>query len=399
MNERGATFGAKALLLICVTSAAWAFSFGVGSQVVSHWLSRLRQNDAVIGWAHSFYYFGLAVAAFAVPRLARQIGYFRCGAIGMIGSGVTLAVFPWCEGELAWYLLRFLNGCAGALSLVPLETIVSRESPADKKTLNFGCYGVAITIGGALGIALGLEFFEHVSPVGSFYLGSGPTVWAGLILVIARDIHAETEAITKTPLGWTRNYLSYATAWYQGFLEGGMIAFLSLFLVSRGFSRDGAGILMSITTVGVIAFQLPVSMLADRFGKRPLLLGCYGVVALGLATIPWLSTAVWFGTVLFVFGACTGAMYPLGLSLLGDRTVESGLARAYAWYLAVECFGSQAGAAAMGGARKVWGEDAMFAVGLGAAGAVLVIGVSLRLLLRDQRDSITSLDGDQRQAA
>jgi MFS family permease len=178
-----------------------------------------------------------------------------------------------------------------------------------------------------------------------------------------------------------------------------MIAFLSLFLVSRGFSRDGAGILMSITTVGVIAFQLPVSMLADRFGKRPLLLGCYGVVALGLATIPWLSTAVWFGTVLFVFGACTGAMYPLGLSLLGDRTVESGLARAYAWYLAVECFGSQAGAAAMGGARKVWGEDAMFAVGLGAAGAVLVIGVSLRLLLRDQRDSITSLDGDQRQAA
>jgi hypothetical protein len=64
-------------------------------------------------------------------------------------------------------------------------------------------------------------------------------------------------------------------------------------------------------------------------------------------------------------------MYPLGLALLGDPASDAGLARRYAWYLAMECVGSQLGAAGMGRARDVWGEGAMFAVGFAAVSLVL----------------------------
>jgi MFS family permease len=154
--------------------------------------------------------------------------------------------------------------------------------------------------------------------------------------------------------------------------------------------------LMGVTMVGVILFQVPVSWIADRFGKMATLLGCYGMVASGLLVMPWMADSLALAVLLFSFGACTGAMYPLGLSLLGDRVQESSLARAYSWYLAIECLGSVGGAAVMGVARDAWGETAMFGVGFSAVVGVLVIWIGLQF--RAAPVIPANLDG-QRKAA
>ena len=269
------------------------------------------------------------------------------------------------------------------MSLVPLETLVSRDSLPTKKTQNFAFYGISLTLGGALGIGVGPSLLTPGNPF-AFYLGGCVPLVTGLVLLHGMSgypRYAETPD-AKTPLGLGRNFLSFGTAWCQGFLEGGMLAFLALFLVWRGYSADMAGTLMGVTMVGVILFQLPVSWLADRYGKTPILLGCYVVVLIGLLSIPWLTHSFWLAAALFCFGACSGAMYPLGLSLLGDHMPQAGLARAYAWYLAIECVGSQAGAAAMGIARDYWGESAMFAVGVAAVCAVLAVWGILQFFLR-----------------
>lgn len=368
---------ARTLLVVCLASAAWAFSFGVGSQVVSHWLHAHDASNTVIGLNHAVYYLGLALASLAVPRLLRRHGS-RAAAWGMVASGLTLAAFPWGGGVPGWFVLRFLNGCAGALSLIPLETLVSKDSPAEQRTRNFGFYAVALTLGGAVGIGAGLHLYEPGQTF-PFYLGATFPVVAGLVLA-ARLPSSPTadEPTAATPFGWRRHFLSFGTAWYQGFLEGGMLAFLSLYLLAQGLSADLAGGLMGVAMVGVILFQVPVAWLADRLGGLSVLLGCYAVVALGLALMPFLTDWLWLGMCLFLFGACSGAMYPLGLSLLGGRGRESELARAYAWYLALECVGSQTGAAAMGPARDLWGEASMFAVGLAAMLPVLLPWLLLR---------------------
>jgi MFS family permease len=379
---------ARLLFLICWTSGCWAFSFGLGSQVVTHWLKAQECSDTVVGLAHSFYYFGVAVGSCAVPWMTRRFGPTWCATAGMIAAGLTLAAFPWGNDPASWYLLRFLNGWAGAMSLVPLETIVSRDSLPDRKTTNFAFYGVSLVVGGALGTAIGLNVYVPGKTL-AFYLGGSVPIAAGLILL--RGMGTAPRRIdqpdARSPLGWTRNFLSYGTAWFQGFLEGGMLIFLSLFLIARGFSPEVAGMLMGVTMIGVIVFQVPVAWLADRWGKTPMLLACYAAAALGLLAIPWLSQTLVLALGLFVFGACTGAMYPLGLSRLGDNMPDAALPRAYAWYLAVECVGSLAGAAAMGWGRDQWGEGAMFAVGFAALLVVLAAWLGLQLLLRNRMNA------------
>jgi MFS family permease len=207
-----------------------------------------------------------------------------------------------------------------------------------------------------------------------FFLGGLVPVVAGLLLVrtLPPAIVDTVPGGVPLPIDWGRHFLAYGSAWFQGFLEGGMLAFLALYLESIGVSAAGTGRLMGITMLGVLVFQVPVAWIADRIGRMPAILGCYAVVAIGLALMPVLAPSTGLAVCLFFLGACSGALYPLALAFLGDQLPQARMARAYAWFLAMECVGSQLGAASMGEARDRWGEGSMFAVGLAAL--VLVLG-------------------------
>ncbi len=369
----------KVLLAICMAVSAWSFSFGLGTQVITHWLKARDASNTVIGLNHSIYYLGIALASLLVPWLTKKLGN-ACSTWGMVLSGLTLALFPWGGGWAGWFGLRFLSGVAGAMCLVPLETMISSESAPNRCARNFSFYGVALTLGGALGIWAGLHWYRPGS-AWPFFAGGLLPLAAGLMLHRMLPV-AVTEPAVSTSMdstNWARNFLSYGTAWFQGFLEGGMLAFLSLYLISLGMTADAAGDLMSVTMVGVIAFQVPVAWLADRFGRMPMLLVCYGVVGGCLVLVPVATSSLWLVICLFLLGACSGALYPLALALIGERLPKAALARAYALFLAMECIGSQVGAALMGQARDWWGEASMFGAGLAALATVLTIWILLNV--------------------
>ena len=249
----------------------------------------------------------------------------------------------------------------------------------------FAYYGVSLTIGGAAGIALGLDCFDRAgligailgSPRNAFFLGAIFPALSSLAIHVGlpgESWDQESDA-AHFRFQWRKQFLPFATAWGQGFLEGGMLAFLSLYLVEQGMSESATGLMMGIAMIGVILFQVPVGWLGDRLGRVPVLIGCYVCVIVGLLGAPVCTSPILLGICLFVFGACSGAMYPLGLSLLGDKLPAASLARAYSWYMAIECVGSQFGAAIMGKARDHWGGPAMFYVGTAALAAVLAMWV------------------------
>jgi MFS family permease len=363
---------------LCAASLLWAFSFGVNAPLASLWLQRHGGSDTLIGLNTGAYYLGIALAAGLVPRALRRLGPAAL-LLGMLASGLTAAAFPWGGGVAGWFALRGLNGAAGALSLVPLETYVNHKSPPAKRALFFGFYAFCIASGMALGTLVGLQLFPAL-PRTAFVLGGAAALLGGAVVAGWRpDFTGAAEpAAGRAPVGLVRNFLSFGSAWTQGFMEGGMVALLPVYLLAAGLTEGGVSWLMSGILIGVLLAQAPVAWLADKLGRTAVLAGCNVVALVGVGCLMVPAGVAWLAAWLFVVGACSGAFYPLGLALLGERTPPAGLARANAWYLAINCVGSLTGPVVAGAAMDCFGRGALFAVGGAAVGLVLAAWVVLQ---------------------
>lgn len=369
------------LVPLCLASLLWAFSFGANAALAPLWMQGAGWNDTLIGLNTSAYYLGIALAAGAVPWLMRRRGR-RALVVGMIASGVTAAAFPWGGGLFGWFALRALNGVAGAVSLIPLETYVNRNSAPERRAQMFGYYAFCVALGMALGTLVGLQLYP-VAPRVAFLLGGAAALLGGGVLLGWRPASpADAEGSHgRAPLELGRNFLSFGSAWSQGFLEGGMVALLPIYLLSTGLSEGAVSWLMSGLMVGVILAQVPVAWLADRLGRVAVLAGCNAVALGGIACLLVPAGTAWLALWLFAVGACSGAFYPLGLALLGERLPPAGLARGNAWFLAINCAGSLTGPAVAGAAMDLFGRGALFLAGGAAVGLVLV-GWGTAALLR-----------------
>jgi MFS family permease len=368
--------------MLCLASGGWAFGFGLGAPLASLWLHDAGYSDFVIGLNTSLYYLGVALAAFIAPRLMRR---FCCLCVvgGILADAIVTALFPWTDNLVAWSVLRIAGGMATALSIIPMETLVNHNAPPERRARDFGFYAFSVALGVALGSLVGLPLYP-LAPRLAFALGGFVTLGSALVAWLGWPVGSvevsETHDASPVDLASLdppyRNALSYGTAWVQGFLEGGLITFLSIYLLTRGYAEREVSLLVGGLFAGVILCQVPLAWVADRLGRFRVLLGCHVLLITALLSVRWGPGTPLLAVSLFVLGTCCGALYPLGLALLGERVPPAGMARANAYYLASNCAGSLSGPALLGLAIDWFGQPALFIAGAFAVAIVLGLGAT-----------------------
>jgi MFS family permease len=374
----------RTLAVLCVVSTAWAFNFGLGAPLASLWLADHGYEHHVLGLNTAAYYAGIAVMAAVLPRLMAKSAR-GCIVTGLIVAALATAPFPLAGGTAGWFALRAAGGAGAALYLIPVESLVNRNAPDARRARDFGLYATAVALGIGVGTAVGLPVYAH-APRLAFALGGWVPLLAVAPVLFGLPGGGITEEISTGKVSFSRrdSVFGFGTAWAQGFLEGGMVTFLSVYLVGLGLGEGTAGMLMGVLFVGVVAFQVPVAWLADRAGRVRVLLTCHLLVLGALALLPFLRSTVPLGSLLFVVGGSSAALYPLGLALLGERLPRTALGRANAWYLAWNCGGSLTGPVLMGLAVRAGGYHALFAT---AAASVALVLAGSALCRRSARQS------------
>src|SRR5437016_3247883 len=108
----------RTLTVLCLASAAWAFSFGLGAPLSALWLRDAGCGAGVVGLNTAVYYLGVAAAALGAPWLMKKTGRW-CIVAGVLVDAATTALFPWAPGLAGWFLLRLLGGFGAAACLIP----------------------------------------------------------------------------------------------------------------------------------------------------------------------------------------------------------------------------------------------------------------------------------------
>jgi DHA1 family multidrug resistance protein-like MFS transporter len=118
---------------------------------------------------------------------------------------------------------------------------------------------------------------------------------------------------------------------------------LPLFLEHRGGTPSIIGIIMSAFFVAGIVTQFFLGHLADKFGRRPVLM--LSLVAYGLASMTFLLpvSAPWFALTRAVQGASAGAIEVASMSAVASLFSEEQRGRAISRILAAQLFGIAVG--------------------------------------------------------
>ncbi len=320
--------------LVAVSAAG--LGFGIVLPVTSVVLEEVNTPTPVIGLMATVMFLGLAFGAPFAGRCIELYGLRRVLSGGLITVAISMVGIGFVFSLPAWFILRFIMGAAFASVFTSCETLINRTSTEKNRGRNLGFYGFAFSV------------CLMAGPAGLFLLKYGlwfPFLLTGLgccisAVVVTKSIPLieEKKPKFKFDMAFIRILSPSLTAMVMcGFMEGALISLIPVFALREGFTEFHTGILLFAFMIGHGGLTPLIGILGDRIGLRKILLITYGIGAASFSFLVFLPSNMSISVLLLTGGAAVGALYPLGVGLLGEILPHEDLPRGNA--MTTFCYG------------------------------------------------------------
>ena len=353
--------------------------FGFQPPLMAFVLSRAGSSALAIGAVTASSLVAVILSGPLYPLLIERLGLKRSVIAGIGIGAVVLALMPVAQSVPFWIAMRFITGCALGLSWIASEIWLNTVSGEETRSTVMGLYGTIFSVG-IIGGPVLLEF-TGTDGWRPFVCGALCLVATMLPLVMLEPTAAQSGA--RAPPGELVRAVRFApivmlAALVAGLVESADLALLPLFGLHAGLDERAALFLVTIFMAGNVVLQMPIGLLADRFGRRLVLGGCAALSALGPLLLPaFMGAPVWLGLLLFLWGGTLYAFYSQGIALLGEEFPTADLATANTVFVMVYCAGGVIGPSVGGWAMDVWPQAGLPAM-LCSAPLLMLAGLAVR---------------------
>jgi MFS family permease len=357
-----ATLANRRWSLAAVIAAVTVFgvTLGLAGPLLSLTLEARGVGAALNGLNAGTAFLGVILGPLLTPRGVRLLGLRNLLLVCFV---IDIIVFPLMrvfDSVLAWALLRVLLGMVGSSIFAASEAWITILAGNAARGRVLGVYAASLSAGLALGpLVLSIAGIEGWLP---FIVGSAITAFACVPLLAAGNGASglgrerggsPLRVFAKAPL------LLLAVALF-GLYEQSLLSLLPVWGVRSGLDRMVAAMSLSAIFLGAIILQWPLGMVSDRFSRVTALRTCGAVALVGatvLATISLPTPALI--CLLFLWGGAAAAIYPVALSMAGDRFQGAEMVAANATMIIAYGLGSLVGPALGGLAIELRGPEGL----------------------------------------
>lgn len=313
-------------ILVVIVSIS-GFSQGMLLPLISVIFERDGVSSALNGLNATGLYIGTLLVSPFMEAPLRRFGYKPV----IIGGGmlvfISLLMFPLWKSIVFWYILRLLIGIGDHALHFSTQTWITSFSPQHRLGRNIAIYGLSFGVGFAVGplfVPL-INVFEGLPFIVSGVLCL--LAWS-LVFRLKNDFPDVIKGKAAEGGFFGRFKATIAVAWLAflgpfgyGFLESSLNAIYPVYALRSGVDIASVSIILASFSFGGIVSQLPLGMLSDKIGRRPVLLIALGggAVSFFVASYVELSTFAVLFTV-FTAGLFVGSIFSLGISYMSDLT-------------------------------------------------------------------------------
>lgn len=352
--------------------------FGFQPPLIAFNLSRLGYSSFSIGAVISASLVAVILCGPFYPGIIARLGLKRCIVAGIVIAAALLLLMPLYPSVGLWLTLRFIAGCALGLVWIASEIWMNSASGSESRGTVMGIYGTVFSVGIVVGpLLLELTGTQGAKP---FAVGAACLVLTLIPMVVLRGAESAPQEFTLLrglPLVLRTAPIVMLAAFVAGLVESADLTLLPLFGLHAGLNEKAALFLVAVFMMGNVVLQVPIGLLADRYGRRTLLALCAAGSCIGpLLLQGWLNTPLLLWPLLFVWGGTLYAFYSQGIALLGEQFAVQKLATANTLFVMVYCLGGVIGPSAGGMAMDLWPGRGL-PVLLSGAAALMLGGLAL----------------------
>jgi MFS family permease len=349
---------APVLLGVAFTNLA----LGALSPVIAVLLVQRHAPTAAIGLVTSGYYLGFLAGSLSCARVVDRVGHIRAFAV-FAAVAADGALLHWLVlSPVVWIALRLVTGYAMAGVFLIAESWLNDKVDAASRGRTFATYLLVSWAASAAGpLALNLA---HPDEAILFILVA--MSFATALVPMALTQVSNPEIAGRARFGVKRLFaispLGVVACFAAGLVNSAFYGLLPAWGEQVGLGAGRISILLTTALVGGLAAQFPIGMLADRFGRRPMMLATLilaaalslGLLALGVASYPALLAAA------FLYAGATGPLYGLGAGQTNDYITPKEFVGASGGLLFAWALGASAGPTLASGVMEQLGPGGLF---------------------------------------
>lgn len=367
-------------------------SMSILEPVLPLYLTHVGFSSKAMGVMISVLWLGMIIGESSWGWIADKIGIRIPMIWGTLVSGIILLGFLLAKGTYIVFITILCLGLSRSALFGPARGHVGKHAPALKKATFMGI--ITVVIGGSRSLgALSSGFLaSNLGYSWVFYIAIGIYILGGLItIVILRDLKYNAPKLLPANKHLfvidSKNYRCMfslcAITSCEYFGLGLFISFFPLLIIQvAGFNIASVGVLFAVKGMITLIFGVPMGMLADRKGKKLLMIIALTTSAISMIGISVGNSFLSFliSALLFEIGLVTYS--PAALTLLSNSVPSERQGSVMGMYGGIcENTGIMAGAFSGGFVWNIFGPRETFLLG----SLVCIVGVIMCFFLNIEK--------------
>ena len=378
----------RELIAVITVLGVGSLAMAIPGPILPLYLTSIGITPAVLGLIQSVIMVGMVIGEPSMGWLADRIGMKIPLSIGTFFCGLAILSFVFSHDIVAIFFISVFWGFTRSAIFGPGRGYIGMSAPPLKRATFMAFLSVIMAASRTLGALPGGFVADTLGYEWVFIIAAAISGVGGLVVVLflkkPKQVRLEPEgsdfpSAGSPPEGKIKIirvlFAQGLVAVFFFLALGIMFTFLPLLATEVvGVSATQVGIIFTISGLVSMALSVPMAMLADRKGKKLLMMGGLLMSSAAMAGLAYAQSFLWLIGFISVFGAGMAMFEPASLGLISSLVPARRLSTAMGIYGGVfENSGIIAGSALAGFVWSTWGPEATFLVGTVTGGLGMLV--------------------------
>ncbi|MDM5192401.1 MFS transporter [Bacillus hominis] len=297
----------KNYIMLTITALLLFSGFYLLMPTLPMFIKQLGGSESQVGFIIGVFTISAVIFRPIVGGLMDRYGRMVFIISGLLFFAITMYFYDWVTGVIFLVVLRILHGISWAVATTSIGTAVTDVIPQSRRGEGMGWYGLAMTLGMALGPVLGLWVIKSFSFHYLFLLCTGLALVA-FILALGTKIPAIQHASKKPISFFEKTLLPIAiVTFFLSLTFGGITTFLPLFAAKIQVNAGTFFLVYAVTLTVVRPFAGKVS---DKYGEGIIIIPALFTLIAALLVLAMTNGMVGLVITAILYGIGFGSAQP-----------------------------------------------------------------------------------------